>query len=136
VSYLLDTNACIALINGSPPRVRVKFDHVTRRGEQVCLSSISMFELWYGVFKSARPDFNAERLNSFLKRSIEMLAFGDDDAKVAGNLRAGLEHIGKPIGVYDLLLAAQAVNRGLTLITANVSEFARVKNLAWQDWSR
>lgn len=101
----------------------------------MCLSSISVLELWYGVFKSAKPDFNTQRLNSFLKRSIEVLAFEDDDAKAAGHLRAELERIGKPIGVYDLLIAGHAVNRSLTLITANVSEFARVRNLAWQDWS-
>ena len=136
MSYLLDTNACIALINGHPLSVRTKFDHVTTRGVRVCLSSISLFELWYGVFNSARPDFNAQRLNTFLKRSIELLAFDDDDAKAAGNLRAGLEHVGKPIGVYDLLIAGHALNRGLTLVTANISEFARVKNLDWQDWSR
>jgi tRNA(fMet)-specific endonuclease VapC len=135
VSYLLDTNACIALINGAPANVRAKFDLATERGQPVFLSSISLFELWYGVFKSARPEFNADRLNSFLKRSIELLAFEEEDARTAGDLRAGLERVGRPIGVYDLLLAGQALNRKLTLVTANVSEFSRVKNLSWQDWS-
>ena len=102
----------------------------------MCLSSISLFELWYGVFKSTRTDFNAHRLNSFLKRAIDLLPFEDDDAKTAGELRAELQRIGKPIGAYDLLLAAQAVNRGFTLVSANVTEFSRVKSLAWEDWSR
>jgi tRNA(fMet)-specific endonuclease VapC len=64
-----------------------------------------------------------------------MLAFEEDDARTAGDLRAGLERVGIPIDVYDLLLAGQALNRKLTLVTANVSEFSRVKNLSWQDWS-
>ena len=136
MSYLLDSNACIALINGYPTAVRLRFDDATNRGEQMCLSSISLFELWYGVFKSTRTDFNALRLNSFLKRAINLLTFEDDDAKTAGELRAGLQRIGKPIGAYDLLIAAQALNRGLTLVTANISEFARVKTLVWEDWSR
>lgn len=133
---MLDSNVCIALINGYPPVVRLKFDDATNRGEKVWLSSISLFELWYGVFKSVRVDFNAHRLNTFLKRAIGPLAFEDDDAKTAGEIRAELQRIGKPIGAYDLLLAAQALNRRLILVTANISEFARVKGLAWQDWSQ
>ena len=41
-----------------------------------------------------------------------------------------------PIGAYDLLIAGQALRHQLTLVTANVSEFSRVKGLAWQDWAR
>ncbi len=53
----------------------------------------------------------------------------------AGNLRAALETAGRPIGPYDLLIAAQALRNGATLLTANVSEFARVPGLVWQDWT-
>ena len=95
-----------------------------------------MFELWYGVFKSSRPDFNAKRLEAFQAGSVSLLAFDDEDAKVAGSIRATLESRGKPIGVYDLLLAAQALRSDLTLITANISEFSRVKGLTWQDWAK
>ena len=42
---------------------------------------------------------------------------------------------GAPIGAYDLLIAGQARRRGLTLVTANVSEFGRVSGLAWEDWA-
>ncbi len=50
-------------------------------------------------------------------------------------LRATLEAAGTPIGPYDLLIAAQAFRTGATLVTANLSEFARVRGLAWQDWT-
>jgi PIN domain len=53
----------------------------------------------------------------------------------AGDLRATLEAAGTPIGPYDLLIAAQALRTGATLVTANVSEFARVRGLVWQDWT-
>ncbi len=53
----------------------------------------------------------------------------------AGDLRAALEAAGTPIGPYDLLIAAQALRIGATLVTANVSEFARVSGLVWQDWA-
>jgi tRNA(fMet)-specific endonuclease VapC len=136
VNYLLDTNACIALINGEPASVRKKFDRARAAGGQIFVSSIAVFELWFGVFKSSRVAFNASRVETFLAGSTILLAFEDEDAHAAGSLRARLEEIGKPIGVYDVLLAGQAMYRQLTLITANVSEFSRVKGLTWQDWAK
>jgi tRNA(fMet)-specific endonuclease VapC len=136
VNYLLDANACIALINGNPPSVRVKFRKATDLGGQVFVSSIALFELWYGVAKSSRRDFNKKRLETFFAGPIHPLSFEDQDAEIAGVIRADLESIGKPIGAYDLLIAGQAIRNKLTLITANLSEFARIKELAWADWGR
>ena len=136
MNYLLDTNACIALINGNPPSVRAKFRKATDLGGQVFVSSIALFELWYGVAKSSRRDFNKKRLETFFSGPIHPLTFEDQDAEIAGVIRADLESIGKPIGAYDLLIAGQAIRNKLTLITANLSEFARIKELAWADWGR
>ena len=135
MDYLLDTNACIALINGRPAAVRVRMQKATAGGDHVLVSSIAVFELWYGVGKSTRQDFNSRRLEAFLSGPILVLPFEDADARTAGTLRASLEASGKPIGAYDLLMAAQARRHSLTLVTANVSEFSRVKGLAWQDWA-
>ena len=136
MNYLLDTNACIALINGNPPSVRAKFRKATDLGGQVFVSSIALFELWYGVAKSSRRDFNKKRLETFFAGPIHPLPFEGQDAEIAGAIRADLESIGKPIGAYDLLIAGQAIRNKLTLITANLSEFARIKGLAWADWGR
>ena len=136
MNYLLDTNACIALVNGNPPSVRAKFRKATDLGGQVFVSSIALFELWYGVAKSSRRDFNKKRLETFFAGPIHPLSFEDQDAEIAGVIRADLESIGKPIGAYDLLIAGQAIRNKLTLITANLSEFARIKELAWADWGR
>jgi tRNA(fMet)-specific endonuclease VapC len=136
MNYLLDTNACIALINGKPPLVRAKFQKAADAGAQVFVSSIALFELWYGVAKSSRREFNKKRLEIFLAGPIHPLPFEDVDAELTGAVRADLESVGKPIGAYDLLIAGQAMRNKLTLITANVSEFARIKALAWADWGR
>ena len=136
MNYLLDTKACIALINGNPPSVRAKFRNATDLGGQVFVSSIALFELWYGVAKSSRRDFNKKRLETFFAGPIHPLSFEDQDAEIAGVIRAELESVGKPIGAYDLLIAGQAIRNKLTLITANLSEFARIKELAWADWGR
>ena len=136
MDYLLDTNACIALINGESTAVRARMQKATAAGDHILVSSIAIFELWYGVDKSKKQEFNRKRLEKFLAGPILMLPFEDEDARVAGSVRAALEAVGKPIGAYDLLMAGQALRHQLTLVTANVSEFSRVKGLSWQDWAR
>lgn len=136
MSYLLDTNACIALINGAPPAVRSRFQRATSSSAEIYVSSVVAFELWYGVAKSARSALNTQRLETFLAGPVVVLPFEDEDARTAGSIRAALEVSGKPIGAYDLLIAGQALARQLTLVTANISEFSRVAGLTWQDWAK
>jgi tRNA(fMet)-specific endonuclease VapC len=87
------------------------------------------------VARSARRRENAERLRVFLSGGVAALPFTEDDAVTAGDLRTTLEAAGTPIGPYDLLIAAQALRRDATLVTANVTEFARVPSLRWQNWA-
>lgn len=134
--YLLDTNACIALINGKPQLVRSRFQKVLAADLTIQVSSIVAFELWYGVAKSARAETNAQLVETFFAGPVNLLAFEGEDAKVAGRIRASLEAGGKPIGAYDLLIAGQALRHELTLVTANGREFSRVKGLSWEDWAK
>lgn len=136
MNYLLDTNACIALINGKPLSVRARYEKIVDDGHAVYVSSISVFELWYGVAKSARLQANSARLETFLAGQVNLLPFATPDARAAGDLRATLENAGKPIGAFDLLIAGQALHHKLTLITANLREFSRVKGLVWEDWAK
>jgi tRNA(fMet)-specific endonuclease VapC len=136
VSYLLDTNACIALLNGAPATVRRRFDKAIREDFEVYVSSIVTFELWYGIAKSARVEMNTQRLALLLSSKVIALPFDNEDSRAAGSIRATLEAAGRPIGSYDYLIAGQALTRQFTLVTANVSEFSRVKGLSWQDWAK
>jgi tRNA(fMet)-specific endonuclease VapC len=108
---------------------------VSSAGESIATSSIVIFELWYGVAKSARREMNTERLQAFLSGPIDLLDFEDEDARAAGNVRAALEATGEPIGAYDVLIAGQALRHRATLVTANASEFGRVAGLECQDWA-
>jgi tRNA(fMet)-specific endonuclease VapC len=135
VTYLLDTNACIALINGKPAEVRRRFEVAASAGATITTSSVVVFELWYGVAKSARPGANAERLSAFLGGPIDVLDLGTEDAREAGKVRAALEAVGRPIGAYDLLIAGQALRSGARLVTANGGEYTRVADLEWEDWT-
>jgi tRNA(fMet)-specific endonuclease VapC len=135
VTYLLDTNVVIALLGNRPPLVRTRFRQTVASGEAIALSSIVLFELWYGVARSQRRQENEERLRVFLSADIGVLPFDIEDAEISGDIRGALQRVGTPIGPYDLLIAGQAVRTGSTLITANAREFARVPGLDWQDWS-
>src|SRR5271154_2241303 len=109
MNYLLDTNACIALINGKSPVLRTRFNKVLAEEAKVMVPSAVAFELWYGVAKSGRPEANALLVEAFLSGPVSLLPFDPEDAQVAGQVRAALEKVGKPIGAYDLLIAAQAL---------------------------
>ena len=134
-TYLLDTNACIALINGTEANVRRRFQRAVARDSVVMLSSIVAFELWYGIAKSQRKDSNRQRLEAFFAGPLEWTLFDEDDAQAAGTVRAELEAAGTPIGAYDVLLAGQARRRGAILVTSNTKEFVRVAGLKWEDWA-
>jgi tRNA(fMet)-specific endonuclease VapC len=134
-TYLLDTNACIAVIKGTEVNVRRRLKRAVARDSVILLSSIVAFELWYGVAKSQRKDSNTQRLETFLGGPLEWALFDEDDARAAGTVRAELEAVGRPVGAYDVLLAGQARRRGATLVTSNTKEFARVQGLKWEDWA-
>lgn len=136
MKYLLDTNACIALINGKPLPVRLRLQRAIDRGDDAFVSSVSVFELWYGVAKSARAQASAARVDTFLAGPLSVLPLTGPDAKAAGSLRSQLEAAGRPIGAYDLLIAGQSLHHQLTLVTANVREFSRVQGLDWEDWAK
>jgi len=134
--YFLDTNAAIAILKDTPVSVRASFNRVRKQGETVCLPAIALFELWYGVAKSGHWQRNADRLRDFLSWDVSVIEFDEADAQVAGEIRHALSATGKPIGSYDLLIAAQALRHNATLVTANSREFSRIEGLVWEDWSK
>ena len=131
----LDTNAVIVSMNNPASRVRARLDQALRSRIVVWVSSIVLFELWFGIAKSRRRQYNIDTIETFLAGPIQVLNFDADDAREAGDIRASLQRAGTPIGAYDILIAAQARRRGATLITANEREFSLVPGLKTQDWA-
>jgi tRNA(fMet)-specific endonuclease VapC len=131
----LDTNAVIAAINKRKPNIRRRLEAAITTGEPIGLSTIVLFELRYGIAKSARPQENAAILAAFLTLDVTPWPFEPEDAEEAGDIRAGLERAGAPIGPYDVLIAAQARRRSALLVTANTGEFTRVPGLRIEDWA-
>lgn len=133
-TYLLDTNVCIALINGTSPAIRERLRRAVVDGDVILYSSVVAYELWYGVAKSHHKDRNTQRVETFSAGPLEWVSLDEDDAREAGRIRAELEAAGTPIGAYDVLLAGQARRRGAVLVTSNTREFARITGLAVEDW--
>ena len=131
MKLLLDTNICIYVIKKKPATVLDQFRNFAPA--DVCVSSITVFELMYGVYKSRRPMKNLEALNLFLT-PLAILDFDKDDATVCGKVRAELEAKGQMIGPFDLQIAAQALRRKLTLVSNNLREFGRVPHLETLNW--
>ncbi len=128
--YLLDTNACIAILKGNPTIL----NHVRRVGlQQLYLCTPVKAELWFGACKSIKVTENKAKLESFFI-DIPSLAFDDHVFKTLAELRMDLFAKGTPIGPYDMQIAAIALNYDLTIVTHNVREFERVPNLRIEDW--
>jgi len=132
MKYMLDTNICIYIIKEKPKKVLDKF-HTLDIGD-VCISSITLAELQYGVEKSKYKERNKLALAAFLS-SIEILPFSDNAAAEYGRIRANLEKQGNIIGAYDLMIGAHALSENITLVTNNAKEFRRIENLSLENWA-
>ncbi|MFQ5744719.1 MAG: type II toxin-antitoxin system VapC family toxin [Acidobacteriota bacterium] len=129
--WLLDTNVLIHAVRGRPAAVRSRLRAVSP--QDVAVSSITVAELWYGAEKSPEPKRKREAWRLVLQ-PFEVLPFDGEAAEHHARLRHALRR--QPIGERDLLIAAIAIARGLSLVTHNAAEFARVQDLHVEDWTR
>ena len=126
--YVLDTNAVIALMKGDQRFIAKLKQHAPT---DICMTSITLHELYYGACKSQRRAENLARIEAL---RLEVLPFDEQDAISAGEVRASLAAAGTPIGPLDALIAGAALARDLTLVTHNTGEFERVSDLRLADW--
>jgi tRNA(fMet)-specific endonuclease VapC len=130
--FMLDTNTCIHLIKQKPEKVLRHFK--AHSVGEIGISSITLAELRYGVEGSQQVQKNQQALEEFTL-PLEIAAFDEAAAGVYGSVRAGLEQAGTPIGSMDMLIGAHALSLGVILVTNNLREFKKIKNLKVVDWS-
>lgn len=128
--YLLDANIVSAL-------VREPYGELGKRIESIGESNIAINciiegEVRFGVEKR-RSAALRRRVERILGR-MNMLEIGAGVGKAYADIRAALERAGTPIGANDLWIAAHARAEGMTLVTANEREFARVARLKIENW--
>ncbi len=131
ITYLLDTDMCIYIMNNRPPQV-IRRCRQCEPGK-IGVSSVTLSELRYGVSKSTQQKKNKVRLDEFLMPFV-VIAYDQEAANVYGDIRFQLEKRGTPIGALDMLIAAQALSRNFILVTNNEKEFQRIMKLKVENW--
>lgn len=131
MKYMLDTNICIYAIKGQMPLLQTLFSHDP---SDMCISSIVLSELLFGVEKSKMKESNRKKLMAFLS-DIRVLDFDSNAALEYAHIRNTLEEDGRPIGAMDMLIAAHALSENLILVTNNEKEFNRIKGLNIANWT-
>jgi tRNA(fMet)-specific endonuclease VapC len=130
LAYMLDTNICIYVMKTYPPALKEKFNALA---EQLCISSITLGELYYGAEKSMRRVENLTAIEQFAAR-LEVLPFGDKAAAHYGQLRAEMERAGTPCRPHDMQIGGHARSEGLILVTNNMREFSRMPGIRAENW--
>lgn len=129
-AWMLDTNALSDLIrNPGGPMVRRL---AAEAPDAVCTSIVVACELRFGARRRASAALT-QRVEQLLA-SIVVLPLDEPADEHYADIRAALERAGTPIASNDLLIAAHARSRGLTLVTHKLREFERVPGLKTADW--
>ena len=132
MKYLLDTNICIYLINKKPAHVVDKFKRL--RVGDIGISAITYSELAFGVAHSIQTERNSIALQEFAA-PLEVLDYPTEAASAYGRIRSALKKQGRLLGPLDMLIAAHALHLDVTLVTNNLSEFARIPDLRVENWA-
>src|SRR5215203_838247 len=130
--YMLDTDTCSYIMKRSHPPVLKRLQGVPV--SDVCMSVVTKAELLYGVELSPKHAQDAAALAAFLPY-VEVLDLDEDAALHYAEIRADLKKRGVMIGTNDLFVAAHARALRLTLVTNNVADFERVRDLRIDNWT-
>lgn len=126
--YLLDTCVCIAMIK----EVSSVVDKVRQEGLDNCkISEITVAELLFGAFKSGHQKHFHDV--DIIKSLFEQYPITNCLLEYA-DIRWQLEHVGKKIDHFDLLIAATALHEDLVVVTGNVDHFNRIPGLKIENW--
>jgi len=131
MTYLLDTDTCIAFLRARDPGLRQRFAALS--AEEMIVPAPVRGELFYGAARSQDPQRARRQVDAFLA-PFASRPFDDNAAAAYGEIRAQLAASGTLIGPNDLLIAAIACSASLTLVTHNTREFGRVPGLVLADW--
>ena len=129
--WLLDTDTCIHYLNPRPSPVQERLR--LHAANHIVLCDVVRMELFYGAYRSQRPDQNLATVMRFFSQFVS-LPFDHTAAQVCGRIRATLAQQGRPIGPYDVQIAAIALANQAVVVTHNTREFLRVPDLLVEDW--
>lgn len=130
MSYLLDTNVCVHLLNGDEAlKKKVKAIGVA----SLALTNGVLAELYFGAFNSRRVEDNIARIERFIQ-DLTILTDSQETARIFGRIKADLRKAGKPTQDFDLLLASVALASDCSLVTGNQKHFEAIPGLRLENW--
>lgn len=128
---LLDTNTCIYFLNRKSGKVVNHFRQLSP--SDIKLPAITVAELYYGAEKSIAKKKNWETVQNFVS-TFEIMPFDEKSCQIYAKIRTTLEKSGFPIGPMDLLIASISLANSFILVTNNIREFGRIKELKLENW--
>ena len=130
--YCFDTDVLAAALLREPPMQLVR--RLARTpGDQQFTTSVSVAEIAYAAARNGDGEV-AGRVRELIAAASAVLPFDQDAAEVYGPLRAQLDRIGVRLDEPSLRIAAIAVSRDLTLVTASARLYDRVPGLRIENW--
>jgi len=128
--YLLDTNICIYFLKGL-----FNLDkEIEKAGLSNCyVSEITIAELKFGAENSEHQEKNRKTVDLFLSTFTIIPIFNSLDVYAKEKTR--LRKKGLPLDDFDLLIGATAISNNLTLVTRNLSDFERLKDIELENWA-
>lgn len=133
MNYLLDTDICIYILNGGNESLEKKFRQ--KAHQNICVSTITEAELYYGALHSAKPKINQERVEEFLQ-PFSKYDFDSKAALTFANIKEQLVKKGKKIGAMDMLIGAIALANQLVIVTNNTKHFQSIPTLKIENWTK
>ena len=132
--FLLDTNILIYLIKNHPPQVAERIDALAP-SDGLAMSFITWAELLQGAEGSQRREATLRQLDQLARQVPVLYPEGPEICAHYAQQATALKRRGTPIGANDLWIACHALALNATLVSHNVSEFARIEGLRREDWA-
>lgn len=130
MTYILDTNICIYLLNGNKKiETKIKSTGIY----SIALTHTVLAELYFGAYNSEKVKDNITRIEEF-KQSLAILQEDAESSRLFGKIKAELKADGNLIDDFDILIASITLANNCTLVTNNENHFKRIKNLSIVNW--
>ena len=130
--YLLDTDIVIYNLKGH----KVVHDNLRKHyNDLLCLSVISLMELYYGAYKSERIESNLAKIKT-IESCLKIIRIGEEVVELFGMLKSKLENEGQTLDDFDLIIASIALTHNMILVTNNTRHFKRIEGLRLENWSK
>ncbi len=128
--FILDTNTLIYFFKGMGG---VSQRLLATPPSEIGIPTIVVYEIEVGIAKSGSPRKRRAQLDVIMGL-VSILSFGREEAMASARLRAGLQRAGSPIGPMDTLIAGTALSQGAVLVSRNLAEFERIRDLRVENW--